>query len=672
MRSLKTYLEEQELQESLTTPVEFYMTDDTKMPFEIYAAFDVNGNTYGCSLILSEYANVYQLDFYRVVNVKKRFWSFLNAKDIRPCLSTIIRFFESCVPFVHNKMDGVIINLPKKKNADKYQKFLNRIVMKSFMKKYKLQPAVKSQKKNRNFMFLIKRGKTPQQIFDYTVFRKNYEFLDGIPQGVFDNVDDYKKVKQTVSIKPSTRYAFAKVKLDAVLGDDLFNTLEAATVKTQAKKDLPEEPTFHGELANQGYHFKTIAISSGDYNNPYSMIYLMSIVLDKAYNQIEKNGFDESKFNFKNFKYAFKEGAAKLPQYFKDQLKEAMMMEKGQSGELNAIFNEENAMNFLRRFQNPEFNPNHRATLKGYIAAFDEAQKSYQQKEKEFNNAKKTTYGQTLELDMDFTPSIKIDNPMFIAMQEETTADNLFGYYGVNQIGGLSQFGAAEEYKKTMLNANPQMKAFYEDAPMGGKYLRIYSGPVHETMNKRLRDFVSNLMTSNGIMKKGEHIDSNTHKLMEYFRDHCPRLDEPMWVFRNSGLPEEVFNKIEPGFDFVDTAFYSTTIRPNMRDPEFEMLLPPASMFKVYRVKYFDPPKAMFKLAAETIFVGSAYDDMLNKVDNEISFFAEQKRMSKKKDTHSQNKGDKMGGSLTAKEMEFMTKLIKSGKLKLDKGDKNK
>lgn len=59
-----------DISEALDSPVEFYMTDDTKMPDEIYATYQSNGNDYGMSLVRSQWNGVYILDFYLITNKK--------------------------------------------------------------------------------------------------------------------------------------------------------------------------------------------------------------------------------------------------------------------------------------------------------------------------------------------------------------------------------------------------------------------------------------------------------------------------------------------------------------------------------------------------------------------------------------------------------------------------
>lgn len=55
-----------DLGEALNSPVEFYMTDDTKMPNEIYAAYELNGTDYGMSLVRSQWAGTYIFNFYMI------------------------------------------------------------------------------------------------------------------------------------------------------------------------------------------------------------------------------------------------------------------------------------------------------------------------------------------------------------------------------------------------------------------------------------------------------------------------------------------------------------------------------------------------------------------------------------------------------------------------------
>lgn len=249
MKSFDVFLEEEYLEESLNTPIEFYMTDDTEMPREIYAAFSIDGTDYGMSLVLTKYAKVYALDFYRIVNVKKRFWSFLKPAHIRKSLSTIIKFMESAYPFLQSKMDGVIISVPGKSGSEKYINFLGRMLKRSYIKKYREVPIYKKTKDARNYLFMVKQGVQPTNLFKTAAFHKHFKFDTTKGEEQIDSVvmdiasEPYKKLSPSVSTNPSTKYAFGAFKIDYVGGEDLQNMLNSASEMHQAQPVEPETPS---------------------------------------------------------------------------------------------------------------------------------------------------------------------------------------------------------------------------------------------------------------------------------------------------------------------------------------------------------------------------------------------------------------------------------------------
>lgn len=338
--NFKNYLEEQELFESLNTPVEFYMTDDTEIPKQIYGAFELNGTDYGISLVLTGYSKVYQLDFYRIVNVKKRMWAFKTAADIRPCLSTVIKFIESCLPFIQQKMDGLIIDLPKKAESTKYQKFMQKMINKTYVRRYVPQYVTKKTDKAQNYMFLVKKGIKPESLFKTVTFTKHFDFSQSVPAEVLDEAKPYKHQKTSVSKTPSKKYVFDGIGMEYVADEDMVNTLDKAKktdVAQSAKEKVAQLETSKpkekdaGTKTNLSKDDENILSSFNvvkDYFNPNenkaAIAAILSINgLEKAFDIINKKGFDPSKFNFDNFKYVAQNGFHGMPPEVQAMLQKA-------------------------------------------------------------------------------------------------------------------------------------------------------------------------------------------------------------------------------------------------------------------------------------------------------------------------------------------------------------
>jgi hypothetical protein len=274
MDRLEKFIENKELNESLQTPLEFFMTDDTKMPREIYSAFELDGIQYGMSLVETKYNKVYSLEFYRIVNVKKRFWSFYKTTHVRPILSTIIRFFEACHPFVHHRMHGIIIELPTKKGSERYVTFLDRVLKKSYIKQYRSLPVLKKTDKANNYMFLIRKGISPETLFKTAAFHKHFEFDPEVKDDSIVSMTDvstelldvakepYKFIKPTASVKPSEKFAFKKLKVEIEADAETVAILDAAS-DNYAKFGNPEKekvltPEEQKKLENAKYKIKIV------------------------------------------------------------------------------------------------------------------------------------------------------------------------------------------------------------------------------------------------------------------------------------------------------------------------------------------------------------------------------------------------------------------------------
>lgn len=137
MRSFSNFSDNYDLNESLNSPIEFYATADTHLPDEIYASFDIKMTTYVMSLVKSNVDGVFMLDFGRLLNTSKKRWSFKTTSDIRPAISTLIRFLESSMAFINTQVKGVVITVPNKIKTERFNKFMTLVVKKTFMSKFR-------------------------------------------------------------------------------------------------------------------------------------------------------------------------------------------------------------------------------------------------------------------------------------------------------------------------------------------------------------------------------------------------------------------------------------------------------------------------------------------------------------------------------------------------------
>lgn len=210
MLKFSSFIKEQvQLDESLTSAVEFYMTDDTEMPKRIYGAFELDEQKYGISLEESIYPKIYTLKLYKIVSSKGRLWTFHKPSHIVPALSTAIKFVESCMPFLTGKFDGVIMPYGKKVASGRFKKIAERMIKKLYIKSFRYVPVEGSgpEKAVYDYVFIINKLKKPEQVFSSKTF-KGYAFDGEIPLDMAVSIIPKRIPKPTVSVDPSEKYSF--------------------------------------------------------------------------------------------------------------------------------------------------------------------------------------------------------------------------------------------------------------------------------------------------------------------------------------------------------------------------------------------------------------------------------------------------------------------------------
>ena len=243
------------LSESLNSPVEFTITDDTDIPNQFYAVTQVNGTDYGFALYRTKYDKVYTIEMYRVVTKKKRFWSFKSAADVRIVMSTLMKFIESVYPFVKSKMDGAILEIPSGTSSESYMKFLTLIVNKFYIKTFAATPVTKTTDKASNYLFVTKKVVKPETIFKTASFHKHFTFGEIPKSEHFDEIKEPLKVQPiTLSYTPEPKFALGEFEvtsladlsvlpIDAVTRDNSKVTSGEYDGKTKDPNKIIPEPT---------------------------------------------------------------------------------------------------------------------------------------------------------------------------------------------------------------------------------------------------------------------------------------------------------------------------------------------------------------------------------------------------------------------------------------------
>lgn len=565
MKSFNYFLNEELLVEALNSPVEFIMTDDTKMPKEIYATFNINGNDYGCSLVLSKYERVYNLDFYRVVSIKKRFWSFLGTKDILPALSTIIKFMEACYPFLQSHMDGILIDVPGKIGSEKYARLLKAVIKKSYVKKYKVVDVQKKTDKANNYLFLIKVGSDPKKLYKTAAFHKNFEF-DPDPNGpvtseVLDTVagDYYKKLKSTISMKPSQKYAFGAVPVEIQASDDLVTQLDTAKLSHLEKIANPnavasntpkKAPSAHivsnEDIANEiasGYSdHSSFVYNATNEHATVALPYLLAALMTSAYSKIIQFGYDDSKIVLGDLQYVLNHDVSNAIKKMPKPVRKALEDDGFINSAGSVITSDDNI-----------------AKVKTAMKLFPFLNKleisSMQQ------NIMANVPDVALDMGSTSTSNQKVKKMELPFALESTVA----GYDKANNTtpyDGYMGFQEDPEQTNTRVEAirkMPSVKAWYDKGFSGAGFnsLHSYTGSHYDEMNANMRGMIKSDGVFNPTLSNQKSI-----RLLKYFDKEAPELDEGVWVYRNTYIPSGV-DKFQVGDDFVDAAFLSTSVRPS-------------------------------------------------------------------------------------------------------------
>ena len=724
MKSFNYFLNEEYLEESLNTPIEFYLTDDTKLPKEIFGSYNIDGVDYGISLVETKYDKVYMLDLYRIVNVKKRSWSFINQKHIRPSLSTVIKFVEACYPFIQQRVEGIIIEIPGKVGSEKYSTLLSKIIARSYIKKFRAVPIQKTTDKANNYIFMIKKGVEPTKLFKTATFWKNFQFdiakaktaeaistiadvsdfdkfwndvNNGlIPSDVLDTAaTPYKIMRQTVKLAPSKKYAFGKIEMEVAAGQDLIDQLEAASMKQKPVEK--KEVKFEDILATKGYVNTKTFKKEIDYAED-SIFYPIVLIMTKAAGIIWQHGFDESKFNFDNFKYAFREGFNLAPSAVKKELVATgvcsangeWLMSQDDAKFVLTLIGEAKSSSIVDTYTG------NLANYMGYSSSVKEAEQEY-----EIKKSQTITNDSFKSLDWNVQPTI--DDPL-MADYNTLALDTRFD---------ISSSMAETRYKnarKYLLDNNPEVAKFYNNVDTSSPYyqsMKEYTGSAYSNRNSNLREILSAFLKGKSGFKLDDIYDSNIDGF-KFFLEMAPKLSKPMWVIRNMDIPSDLMSSLEVGGEFIDTAFLSTTIKTNVtmgyangrmkiylpagtpifpaleshsnHSSEKEIVLPPASVMKITKsldIQSYSSKLRMF----EAVYIGNGLKDMYNRIQSGKGFIEEQKvlKMSTKISKQEQESlkakyalPEGQHDSISKEDMEAFIKLMKKGTIKLDTASSKK
>ena len=623
----------------MDSPAEFYMTDDTKMPRQIFAAFELDGTQYGMSLELSNFDRIYIMKFYRINNGKRRYWAFKKPAHIRRSLSTLLKFAEATLPFIKPRLDGIIVVIPGKYATQRFNRFTQLLIKKTYIKTFRYVPVVQDKQNSYNYLFFTKKTVNPKSLFKSKAFKSyNFEVDGALPVEAAEDVKEKKKPKASVSTKPSTKYQFKGYEvnnndIDPALLDDLS---KAKQVDEPKKKEDDELPSFSDE----------------------ELVYVAN---PKVYDAlIAKGGFDPKKFNVENLSWVIKQN---FPKPILDDL-----IDKEYWDPNGLKLTTKGANAFKKAMQKISDNPK-AVSIIGTLYKIQKVNDLSEKTDKKKEPAKEAN----------IKPS---DLPYDLPGSGEFVSDELLAPYGSFEIQEKIKEKRDYIYDK-YCKANEA--AFSEEEIFN---VKDYTDYHYSDFNNPLREATIEFFEDTGKLnpQQRKRVQRKPNKLLVDSFAKAKPLEEGIWVYRGGYIRSKDIETFVPGSDYVDPAFVSTSLKsgntfgmqnikfviyipagsrviPALKDTwsthpsEMEIILPPMAVQKVIKTQAIDNV-----IVAHTVFTGSAYDDIMSAMlaMNEEYVMTEAKKPTKKYDPNG-----KYGGTTTdSKTIEKIMKIVKSKKVK--------
>jgi hypothetical protein len=667
MKKFQNFYDYRVLEESLNTPVEFYLTDDTQLPIRIYGAFQLDDDTYGMSLEQSDHKGIYILNMYRVLAKKPRKWSFKKPSHIRPGLSTLIKFMEACVPFVKAQMKGIMI-VVSGQDTERYVKFAERVIKRSYITSFKVLPTVKSadaKKYQWETIFVSRIGISPKTVFSDSKFKK-YDFSDGIlGDEIAPEIKPIRRERLTVNTTPSKKYTFGQLEIENITIDsEIFDLI--TKVEKDVSKSIISTETKKTDTSNK--FGKNLTKNNLDF-------------IDYFKNDAQKNKIG------KFFDIANANPEMIIAALVNTYIRNNPSIKINSIEDMRNLIDEININNSTKYtiFYLIESSVSYELVIKD---AYELVKKGLPKKVAAENIVHIVNqYEKTVPKKLSYKP-----NPSISSKEPSNAIDllktNIEPSQLISGIPGQGNFRYTENFYE-MYNGNTvegvdvlnTIKFIQEDL---GYYKEVaehkniqqildYTSSDYKMYNNVMRSVFKDFLSGkSGDDYSLEHYRKKfetgyVHKLASVFDDITP-MKESLWVYRETTLPDDVAKLVESGEDFVDPAFLSTSIRHDLNwtngpeDHKFrifipkgarvipaldnsehkserEVVLPPFSILKIIRIDKSANYYTKGRMFITCIYVGSAYNSFREKYINMPKTVKENTRKfiestSKKKDDY--------------------------------------
>ena len=689
------------LAEALNNPKEYYMTDDTVLPSKMYGATTINGGTYIIRLVEQNGEGIYTLDVGKVKKVggKAGWWKFHNPSDILPVIATTLDFAKKAITTVGPKLTGIAIRLHgqigKRKVAERIAiKALKKSSMNIFTVFQVTQVGEKqfTKKYNHGYVFIGKKALSPEAIFKAKEF-KEFGFdpskndNTGALLKSLDSMKPKKPVQQTHTVSPSKKYTFGQYDLDVPSDTELLDKLAATKMSGEVAKHIEKQVEVEKKIDSSGVFDPEDMSSVGALANALRTIPEFA----KMANALRVNGFDVKKVDFDNLQYVYNQMST-----FNKQLVDTMAAGgslpdanlgniKGATGQI--------WIEILKYMAMPvdASDEKHMMAIIAYRNAKKEA--AFDSIKTAVSKPSKVKKKPKLDIDMtEFkstmpgtgTSEVKIKGTFFVESSE----------YDIGTIrqhlqsqDGLNYYNEIENLPKSVY-----------------KNVVHYSGSGYTSFNDPLRKIVSKLFRKEPLTKAEiDELTSGTKKIAKMAKifETLKPLPESMYVYRSTLVPYEMREAIVPGYEYVDPAFTSASLRTDVtiggkdrmriflpkgskvipilehsqHEPEQEIILPPTSIIKVVEAeeRTVDGSSRIF---FQGVYMGFAYKSIVEKLKKGLTEAVESRRillslqrmisMSEEKKEDGYDPEGKFGGTYDWNLAALVTKAIKDGDIEVD------
>lgn len=675
-KSFTMVSEEHQLTEALNNPVEYYMTDDTKIPESIYAAFDIDGSKYIMSLVQSDDAGVYLFEVGKTSSNggKTLWWRFHDKKHMLPVMATAMNFLQASTAWMQGKVKGIAIHfkMGAAANAARAQKIAQRIIKRAYVKSFEVipvsQPPLEDKDKyyyqKMRYVFIAKKGVSPNTLFGGKTFKK-YDIEGGkAPVEAVSQLEPKKKKKATNTVKPSKKYSFGQFDVETPADEELLDKV------TNVKAVDADEAKTNEAKAPEDYNKMLKAASGGGLNNKAGMLKAMPS-MQSMVKALEKYGFDEKKLNWGDLEYvvnsqtnaaekAMLKNAGLLPVPSNEAIWKSVMKkvaDPSPSATIKTMVNDakEDATKFMAKYPKGDV----------YDTTGNTVSDSIKKSNIDPADLQATLPGSGTE--------VSVSGGKFLVQGEdpEAKADHLH-----NKL----------DYNKKIISTS------------GFQQLKAYTGSAYNSYNATLRNIVRGLLEQQTpdkyLIQQAIKNTSKYQKLAKMF-DKVDPLPESLWVYRGTTLPTNLKQDLVPGYQYVDPAFLSTSVSPNVgmgsdkmriflpkgskalpvlynsqHSSEKEVLLPPASVIKIIEVE-----RVSNQVYFQGIYMGSSWKSIekaLKKQLNEsvnygsMRSILESMRMMEEQEKQKYNPEDKFGGDYNEELAELINREIEKGNFEIE------